>query len=92
MKTRLETCAKNPKQSRARVLTGSLPIPVILDEVKRVKIVVTDTTRKLSVRKGQVISVICKILDNREPHFVYTDEDGDRITAFSEQEMEDAIL
>ena len=63
-----------------------------MDEVKRVKIVVTDTTRKLSVRKGQVISDICKILDNREPHFVYTDEDGDRITAFSDQEMEDAIF
>ena len=45
-------------------------IPVIMDEVKNVKIVVTDTTRKLSVRKGQVISGICKILDNREPHFV----------------------
>ena len=90
---RLETCAKNPKQSQARVLlTGSLRIPVIMDEVKRVKIVVTDTIRKLYVRKGQVISDICKILDNREPHFVYTNEDGDRITTFSEQEMEDAIF
>ena len=59
MQTRLETCAKNPKQSRAHVLlTDSLRIPVIMDEVKRVKIVVTDTTRKLSVRKGQVISDI----------------------------------
>ena len=59
MQTRLETCAKNPKQNRAHVLlTGSLRIPVIMDEVKRVKIVVTKTTRKLSVRKGQVISDI----------------------------------
>ena len=63
-----------------------------MDEVKKVKIVVTDTTRKLSAGKGQVTADICNILDNREPHFVYTDEDGDRITAFSEQEMEDAIF
>ena len=45
LQTRPETCAKNPNQSRARaLLTGSLRIPVIMDEVKRVKIVVTDTT------------------------------------------------
>ena len=93
MQMRLESCAKNPKHSRTRVLvTGSLRISVIMDEVERVKIVVTDTTRKLSVRKGQVISDICKVLDNGEPHFVHTDEDGDSITAFSEQEMEDAIF
>ena len=63
-----------------------------MDEVKRVKIVVADTTRKLPVRKGQVISDICKILHSREPDFVYTDEYGDSITAFSGQEMEDAIF
>ena len=56
MQTRLETCTKNPKQSPASVLlTGSLCIPVIMDEVKRVKIVVTGTTYDFyMIKKGQI--------------------------------------
>ena len=50
MQTRLETCEKKI-ESRAEHVFFSL-VPVIMDEVKRVKIVVTDTAYDFYMRKG----------------------------------------
>ena len=61
-------------------------------DTTRIKIVYGDITRKLLVRKGLVISDIRKIIGDKEFSFHYVDQDGDRITAASEQEMEDAIF
>ncbi len=39
-----------------------------------------------------IISDICKVLKIKEPQLVYIDKDGDKITTFSEKEMEEAIF
>lgn len=61
-------------------------------DTTRIKIVFGDITRKLVIRKGFIISDLRKIIGKKAFSFLYVDQDGDRITAASEQEMEDAIF
>ncbi len=62
-----------------------------MDET-RIKIDFGDVMRKLLVRKGLTISDIRKIIGNNSFSFLHMDQDGNKITAASKQEMEDAIF
>ena len=60
--------------------------------VVRIKVVIGDVIRKIGVKRGSIFKSIRIAAKIESPCIVYVDEDGDKISAETEEEIEEAVF